>query len=79
MSTRYGVYMHEIGRDHIHPDIPPMEDPAKPEHDGWAYGPFLLKRFTEWNATARELGIYYLLSLSSPYQVQLMCTRLRVD
>ena len=56
-----------------------MEDPAKPEHDGWAYGPFLLKRFTEWNATARELGIYYLLSLSSPYQVQLMCTRLRVD
>ena len=75
----YGVYMHEIGRDHIHPDIPPMEDPAKPEHDGWAYGPFLLKRFTEWNATARELGIYYLLSLSSPYQVQLMCTRLRVD
>jgi len=28
---------------------------------------------------ARELGIYYLLSLSSPYQVQLMYTRLRVD
>jgi hypothetical protein len=75
----YGVYMHEIGSDHINPDIPPMEDPTKPEHDGWAYGAFLLKRFTEWNATTRELGIYYLLSLSSPYQVQLMCTRVRVD
>jgi hypothetical protein len=70
----YGRYMHEIGRDTIYPDIPPQHA----EHDGWAYRAFLLNRFTEWNATTRELAIYYLLSLSSPYQVQLMHTRLIV-
>jgi uncharacterized protein with PIN domain len=75
----YGKYMHQVGSPyHINPDIPPRQDPAKPEHDGWAYGAFLLSRFTEWDATARELGIYYLLSLSSPYQVQLMHTRLLI-
>jgi Tachylectin len=75
----YGVYMHQVGHPyHIHPDIPPSQDPNKPEHDGWAYGAFLLNHFTEWNVTTRELDIYYLLSLSSPYQVQLMHTRLRL-
>jgi hypothetical protein len=76
----YGRYMHKVGSPyHINPDIPPSQDPAKPEHDGWAYGAFLLNRYTEWDATTRELGIYYLLSLSSPYQVQLMHSRLRLD
>jgi hypothetical protein len=74
----YGVYMHQVGRDRFHLDIPPSQDPAKPEHDGWAYGAFLLNRFTEWDPSTRELGIYYLLSLSSPYQVQLMHSRLRI-
>jgi len=75
----YGRYMHQVGSPyHINPDIPPRQDPTKPEHDGWAYGAFLLNRFTEWDATTRELGIYYLLSLSSPYQVQLMHTRLLI-
>jgi uncharacterized protein with PIN domain len=75
----YGVYMHAIGLDSFHVDIPPPQDPNKPEHDGWAYGPFIVNRFTEWNAATRELGIYYLLSLSTPYQVQLMHTRLHLD
>jgi hypothetical protein len=69
--------MHQVGSPyHINPDIPPRQDPTRPEHDGWAYGAFLLSRYTEWDVTTRELGIYYLLSLSSPYQVQLMHTRL---
>jgi hypothetical protein len=75
----YGKYMHKVGSDCIHPDLPPSQDLSKPEHDGWPYGAFLLDRYTEWDATTRELGIYYLLSLSSPYQVQLMYSRLRVD
>jgi len=55
----YGVYMHEIGCDHINPDIPPMEDPAKPEHNGWAYGahsssnasPNGMRRRASWAST----------------------------
>jgi hypothetical protein len=74
----YGSYMHKVGIDTIHPDIPPKQDPNKPEHDGWSYGAFLLNRFTEWNEDTRELTIYYLLSLSSPYQVQLMHSRLLI-
>src|SRR6185369_5772491 len=47
----YGRYMHQVGSpNHINPDIPPAQDPAKPEHDGWAYGAFLLNRYTEWDA-----------------------------
>jgi hypothetical protein len=45
----------------------------------WPYGPYILKRFTEWNAAAGELGIYYLISLSIGYQVHLMYTRLNLD
>ncbi len=75
----YGVYMHKVGQDRIHPDLPPAQDiGARPEHDGWAYGAYLLNRFTEWNEAERELTITYLLSLSSPYQPQLMQTRLLV-
>ncbi|MCC5668907.1 hypothetical protein LC653_34895 [Nostoc sp. CHAB 5784] len=73
----YGRYMHQVvGTDRIWPDIPPS-DPNN-NHEGWAYGAFLLNRFTEWNATNRELDIYYLLSLSLPYQVQLMHSRLLI-
>jgi hypothetical protein len=42
----------------------------------WPYGPYILNRFTEWNETTRELGIYYLLSFSRGYQIHLMYTRL---
>ena len=43
------------------------------------YGPSILKRFTEWDATTRVLGIYFLISLSAGYQVHLMRTQLRLD
>lgn len=76
----YGRYIHEKGgNDNIHPNLPPMQDlSVKPEHDGWSYGAFLLNRFTNWNETKRELDIYYLLSFGSPYQVQVMASRLLV-
>jgi hypothetical protein len=43
------------------------------------YGPSILKRFTEWDPTARVLGIYFLISLSVGYQVHLMRTQLQLD
>jgi hypothetical protein len=73
----YGVYMHKQGIDSFATDIPPSEPPDDP-HDGWAYGVYLLWRFTTWNEQQRELTISYLLSLSSPYQPQLMQTRLHL-
>jgi hypothetical protein len=75
----WGRYVHRAGLDRINPDIPPSEDPAKPEHDGRAYGAFILNRYTEWHASSRELIVYCLLSLSAPYQVQLMETRLHLE
>jgi hypothetical protein len=86
-SSAYGIYMHsgpfthppDTHVDDFNHTPPPAEDPNKPETDGFAYGAFILNRFTEaWDETKRELGIYYLLSLSSPYQVQLMYSRLRL-
>ena len=73
----YTQYMHDPGKDTINPDVPPMEPPPQ-DYPGWAYGVFILNRFTEWNESERELGIYYLLSTKSPYQVHLMHTRLNV-
>lgn len=73
----YTRYMHKPGADRIHPDIPPSQPPGY-DNPGWAYGAFVLNRFTEWNDTDRTLGLYYLLSTSSPYQVHLMHTRLTV-
>jgi hypothetical protein len=43
------------------------------------YGPYVLNRFTEWDANNRELGIYFLISLSTGYQVHMMQTRVQVD
>jgi hypothetical protein len=81
----YGSYMHNYQADPTRPhdDInrrPPPSQAGK-EHDSWAYGPFIIDRFTRptWDPEKRELDLYYLLSFSSPYQVQLMSTRLRVD
>jgi hypothetical protein len=74
----YGVYMHMPGKDSIHPNVPPKQNPAFPEIPGWAYGAFLLNRFTTWKSETRVLGIYYLLSFGSPYQVHVMHSELRL-
>lgn len=69
----YGVYMN-AATDFDQFDVPPGGD----EHKGWAYGASLLGRFTRWHPQTRELDLVYMLSLSSPYQVQLMKTTLRM-
>jgi len=71
----YGRYMHQVGVDRIHPDIPPTQNPFLPEQDGWAYGAFLLTKYRKWDSSARELTIFHLMFLSSPYHVQLMRNR----
>ncbi len=74
--------MHWPGADSIDRDIPPLP-PFEPgsttirqDRPGWAYGPFILNRFTQWNPDTRELDFYYLMSTGRPYQVQLMQSRL---
>jgi len=69
----YGRYMHWPGLDNIHQVLPYVGD--KPS---WAYGAHLLKRFTKCDPTTHELDLYYLLSLSHPYQVQVMHSRLHL-
>jgi hypothetical protein len=73
----YGVYMHMPGQDHINPAVPPSQPPGQ-DNPGWAYGAFFLERFTTWDETSRVLSLSYLLSLGSPYQVQLMHSTLRL-
>jgi hypothetical protein len=72
----FGRYMHWPFSDHIRQSDPPgLNDEERP---GWAYGAFLLTRFCRWDDVRRELTLYYLLSLSSPYQVQVMVSRLHI-
>jgi hypothetical protein len=71
----YGNYMHQPGLDRIHPDLPPAQPPGHND-PGWAYGAFLLERFTQWDPRGL-IELYYLLSTASPYQVHLMYTRIR--
>jgi hypothetical protein len=72
----YGRYMHWPGLDQFwQPNIPPI----LPEEPGWAYGAFLTNRFCGWDASSRVLTLHYLLSLSRPYQVQLMRSKLFIS
>ena len=74
----YGVYMHDpAAGDHIHPDLPPAQPPGQ-NQKAWAYGAFLIDRYTTWDPTSRVLNLVYLMSPSSPYQVQLMETALHL-
>jgi hypothetical protein len=70
----YGCYMHwpELGT--IYPWVlPTMNNEAAS-----AYGPHLLNRFTAWHPDTRTIDIYYLLSLSRPYQAQVMFTKMQI-
>jgi hypothetical protein len=67
----YGRYMHWPGLDQIWPRIPPDLGDGGQE-PGWAYGAFLTGRFCHWDTSSSVLTLHYLLSLSRPYQVQLM-------
>ena len=69
----YGQYMNDLeNADQF--NVPPDGD----EHRGWAYGLYLIKRYTRWHPDTHQLDLVYLLSLSSPYQVQLMQTTVQL-
>ena len=65
-------YMHDPGEDDLN-----LLPPERPSADsGWAYAPFLLNRYTRWDARCRIATIYFLMSTHSPYQVMLMRSQL---
>lgn len=69
----FGHYIYRPYTDQIEPFLPPQKAEA-----GYPYGAFLLNPFTTWDPGNRELGLYYLLSTFTPYQVQLMHTKLHL-
>lgn len=87
----YGRYMHWPGLGDVIAEHDPfrtkpvsdddrhkLEAERKNKGPANAYGGFLLERYTSWDEETRTLDLYYLLSLWSPYQVQLMRTTLRL-
>jgi len=72
----YGIWMHDPATgDQINPNLPPSQPPGQ-NNRAWAYGAFLIDRYTTWDPQSRVLNLTYLMSPSSPYQVQLMETAL---
>jgi hypothetical protein len=76
-----GRFMHRPGCDELHKN--PELLPSDPDlaYDGWpgyAYGPFNLNRYTEWDPQSRTVTLYYLMSTFAPYQVQLMRSQVKV-
>jgi hypothetical protein len=45
---------------------------------GFAYGAYLLNRYTRWHAGEQIVTLWYLMSTFSPYQVQLMRSQIRI-
>jgi hypothetical protein len=76
----YGVWMHDPQHqppDRINPDLPPSQPPGQ-NTKAWAYGAFIIDRYTTWDESSRTLKVVYLMSPASPYQIQLMETTLRL-
>ena len=73
----YGAYMHDpTVQDPFFPNLPPHV-PGQNDKS-WAYGAFLIDRYTTWNPNNQILNMVYLMSPSYPYQVQLMETAVRL-
>ena len=61
-------------------------DPLRDRLDGvfwngdlsWAYGAFILDRYTSWSAASSDVRIRFLLSLFEPYQLQLVESRIHL-
>jgi len=67
----------------MHRDRSPVTDgldrlPPAIGGNGFAYGAYLLGRYTRWDVATRTLTIYYVMSTGMPYQVQLMRSQIRV-
>jgi len=69
----YGRFMHWSGMDDINTRIPPSAA-AWGDSLGFAYGAYMFDRFTTFDLATRDLSLAYLMSTSSPYQVQVMRT-----
>jgi hypothetical protein len=72
-----------LNRGFMHRERSPVPDrldrlPPTIGGNGFAYGAYLLNRYTRWDSTARILAIYYLMSSGTPYQIQLMRSQIRV-
>ncbi len=68
-----GKYMYRPGL----PDPNRLRDrPPRIGHPSFAYGAFLLNRYSRWDPAEKTATLYYLMSTGWPYQVQLMRSRL---
>jgi len=73
----YGAWMHDPAiPDGFFSSLPPAV-PGK-NAKAWAYGAFLIDRYTVWDPDRRILNLTYLMSPDTPYQVQLMETAVRL-
>ena len=71
-----------LNRGFMHRERSPVADgldrlPPTIGGNGFAYGAYLLNRYTRWDAATRTLTVYFLMSTGMPYQVQLMRSRIR--
>ncbi|OBF50472.1 hypothetical protein A5787_08030 [Mycobacterium sp. 852002-50816_SCH5313054-b] len=73
----YGNFMHWSGMDDLNTRIPPTWL-AWQDTPGFAYGAFMIDKFTNFDRDTRDLNLVYLMSTSSPYQVQVMRTVVRL-
>jgi hypothetical protein len=72
-----------LNRGFMHRERSPSPDglerlPPTIGGNGFAYGAYLLNRYTRWDAATRTFTIYYVMSTGTPYQVQLMRSQLRI-
>jgi hypothetical protein len=67
-ANAWGRFMFRPTERNSHRDLPHIGHPA------FAYGAFLLHRYTQWDDQQRIATIFYLMSTGRPYQVQLMRT-----
>jgi hypothetical protein len=69
-----------MGRYMYHADFQDFNNLIKSapeiEHPGFAYGPYILNHYTEYDPTTDTATICYLMSTGKPYQVQVMRSRI---
>ena len=71
----WGKYLHKPGGD----SLDSLEPPRAASLPGYAYSPFLLSRYTTWNAAKHHIALTYLMATFVPYQVMLMQATLQLS